>query len=226
MDSNSRKLWALGIIGCLLFGIGDWLLGYVAPGQIGEEFHVMRVGHGADYSLMKANITLLLGVIGMAFLIPGFRAHADILKDEKRKPLFRFLMSLCTVAWVVIHTTVSVGIYIYSWCMHMGDPVLAHDLTIDVMDLFQPMQIVSYVFLAVPLIMQIVDIVRGRTICKKVAVLFTSVVWMCVFSAIAKVLPASPFANGLDTFSVNAGMIVWFGYLITVNMSGEFLRKR
>ena len=221
MKNNSRKLWMLGIIGCLLFGIGDWLLGYVAPGQIGAEFHVMRVGHGADYSLVKVAITLLFGVIGTAFLIPGFRAQADILKDEKRKPLFRFLMSLCVVAWLVIHTTVSVGIYIYSWCMHMGDPALAHNLTIDVMDLFQPMQIVSYVFLAVPLVMQIVDIVRGKTVCNRKAVLFTSVVWMCVFSVIAKVLPASPFANGLDTFSMNAGMIVWLGYLIVTNPSKQ-----
>ena len=27
----------LGIIGCICFGIGDWLLGYVYPGRIGVE---------------------------------------------------------------------------------------------------------------------------------------------------------------------------------------------
>ncbi|MBQ7433296.1 MAG: hypothetical protein IJV50_07565 [Lachnospiraceae bacterium] len=214
MKNSSRKLWTLGIIGCICFGIGDWLLGYVDPGVIGEEFHVMRVGHGADYSLMKVTVTLFLGVIGMAFLIPGFRAQADILKDEKRKPLFRFFMTLCAVAWLVIHVTVSAGIFVYSWCMHQGDAVLAHDLAIDVMNLFQPMQLVSYVFLAVPLIMQILDIVRGRTVCKRTAVLFTSVVWMCVFSIFKFVFPASAFVNGLDTFSMNAGMIVWFIYLL------------
>lgn len=215
MKKSTGKLWLYGIIGCICFGIGDWLLGYVDPGVIGEEFHVIRVGHGADYSLMKVTITMLLGVLGMVFLIPGFRAQADILKDEKRKPVFRFLMTLCAVAWLAIHVTVSTGVYIYSWCMHQGDAAMAHDLTIDVLGLFRPIQFVSYAFLAVTLIMQILDIVKGRTLCPKIAVLFTPAVWMGALSLFQFVFPLSPFANGLYTFSMNGGMIIWFIYLLS-----------
>lgn len=213
ITENSRGLWLLGIVGCILFGVGDLLLGFVDPGIVSEKFSVIRAGNGADYDLTKVVWTLTLGTVGMAFLIPGFCAQADILKDEKRKPMFRFLMTLCTVSWVVIHTTVSAGIYIYSWCMHKGDAALAQELTIDVMGLFSPMQTVAYVFLAVPMIVQIIDIVRGKTVCKRTAVLFTPIVWMCVFAGAAKILPSSPFANGLDTFCMNGGMIVWLVYL-------------
>lgn len=211
--NNSKILWFLGIIGCILFGIGDWLLGFVDPGIVSEKFSVIRAGNGAEYELAKVVWTLALGTVGMAFLIPGFRAQADILKDEKDKPMFRFLMTLCTVSWIVIHTTVSAGIYIYSWCMHKGDAELAQELTLDVMGLFLPMQVIAYIFLAVLLIVQIIGIVRGKTVCRKIAVIFTPVVWMAVFSGAAKILPASPFANGLDTFCMNGGMIVWLIYL-------------
>ena len=210
---NNRTLWISGIVGCILFGIGDWLLGFVDPGIVSEQFSVIRAGNGAGYDLAKVVWTLTLGTVGMSFLIPGFRAQAEILKDEKDKPMFRFLMTLCTVSWIVIHTTVSAGIYIYSWCMHKGDAALAQELTLDVMGLFLPMQIISYVFLAVPMIVQIIDIVRGKTVCKRTALLFTPVVWMAVFSGAAKILPASPLANGLDTFCMNGGMIVWLVYL-------------
>ena len=32
----------LGIIGCICFGIGDWLLGYVDPGVIGERISEIK----------------------------------------------------------------------------------------------------------------------------------------------------------------------------------------
>ena len=73
---------------------------------------------------------------------------------------------------------------------------------------------------------EIVDIVRGKTVCKRTAVLFTSVVWMCVFSIFKFVFPASAFVNGLDTFSMNAGMIVWFIYLLLQVREGGLAEGR
>lgn len=214
---KTRKYWLLGIIGGLCFGAGDWLLEYVDPASVGEEFHVIHMGHGANYDLTKVSVTLLLAALGMVFLLPGFRAMANIVKDEKKKAREQFLWSLCAVGWIMIHFTVSVGIYVYSWCMHLENVELAHDLAVDVMDLFQPMQLVCYVFVAAPLILQLIDILRGKTVCKKMAALFSPLVWMCIFSAMAKILPAGPLANGLDGFCMNFGMIVWFVYLCMTN---------
>lgn len=214
---KTRKYWLFGIVGSLCFGIGDWLLEYVDPTSVGENFHVIHRGHGADYNLMRVSVTLLLAALGMTFLLSGFRAMGNIVKDEKRKVRKQYLWSLCAIGWLIIHFTVSMGIYIYSWCIHSANAELAHDLTIDVMDLFQPMQLVSYVFVAVPLILQLIDIVKGRTVCKKTAALFSPLIWMCIFSAIAKILPAGPLANGLDGFCMNFGMMVWFVYLCIVN---------
>lgn len=28
---GNQKFWLLGIMGCALFGVGDWLLGFVDP---------------------------------------------------------------------------------------------------------------------------------------------------------------------------------------------------
>ena len=43
----------LGIIGCICFGIGDWLLGYVDPGVIGERI--------SEIKWVLAAMTLILG---------------------------------------------------------------------------------------------------------------------------------------------------------------------
>jgi len=42
-----RKYAIQGIIGCTLFGVGDWLLGFVDTGKVeGDVFYFISVGHG------------------------------------------------------------------------------------------------------------------------------------------------------------------------------------
>lgn len=43
----------MGLLGCALFGVGDWLLGFVDPQPVSEVFSVLKAGHGADYPLME-----------------------------------------------------------------------------------------------------------------------------------------------------------------------------
>lgn len=37
----NKRYWGFGIVGCICFGIGDWLLGYVDPAFIeGDIFYL------------------------------------------------------------------------------------------------------------------------------------------------------------------------------------------
>lgn len=37
---------------------------------------------------------------------------------------------------------------------------------------------------------------------------------MALLSGLKFIVPATPFSNGIDTFCMNAGLIIWFVYLI------------
>lgn len=85
MVLNKRYI-IFGIIGCLCFGIGDWLLGYVDPALVESGvFYFIRAGHGADYDMAKAVVTLILMVIGICFLYPRLLHISEIANDEKTK---------------------------------------------------------------------------------------------------------------------------------------------
>ena len=40
--------------------------------------------------------------------------------------------------------------------------------------------------------------------------------WMALLSGLKFLIPASPFSNGIDTFCMNAGLIIWCVYLMAV----------
>ena len=164
MKKEYQKYWLCGIIGAVCFGIGDWLLGYVDPGIINESFSVIKAGHGAGYDLTKLTITLLFGAIGVPFLVLGCVKMADLVTEEKRRKTFRFWMTLLPVGWLIIHFTVSISIYVYSWCMHSGTAETAEKLATDIIQMMQPAQMVSWFFAGIPLVLLIVYVLRGKTV--------------------------------------------------------------
>lgn len=217
MKRENKKYWILGIIGCVLFGIGDWLLGYVDPAVVAEEFSVIKAGHGASYELAKIAVTVTIGAAGAPFLLLGCMRIAELVTEEGPRRRLRLTMTLLPVGWLIIHFTVSFGIFVYSWCMHRGDTAAAMELTLAVMDMDRGAQLISYLFAAIPLIQLVVYTVRGKTELKTSSLLFTPLLWMALLSGLKFVVPATRFTNGIDTFCMNAGMIVWFVYLLLID---------
>lgn len=214
MKKGYRKYWLCGIIGAICFGIGDWLLGFVDPGIVNASFSVIKAGHGAGYDLTKITITLLFGMIGAPFLALGCMKMADLVAENKKRKLFRFWMAMLPAGWLMIHFTVSVSIYAYSWQMQNGTAETAEKLAMDILRRMQPAQIVSYLFAGIPLVLLIVYTLRGKTALQKRSQFFTPLLWMGLLSGLKYIVPATPFSNGMDTFCMNAGLIVWFGYLM------------
>lgn len=213
MEKRNRKYWLLGLIGCALFGIGDWLLGYVDPQPISELFSVLKAGHGVDYALWKIALTLFLGALGVPFMMAGCMRMAELVTDEKRKNAMKWSMMLLPVGWLLIHFTVSCGIWVYAWNMQKGDPALALRMAEDAMRMFQSTQIAADLLAAIPLLLLVIYTLRNKTVLKKSSLLFTPLLWMALFSAVKFIVPATPFSNGIDTFCMNAGMMIWFAYL-------------
>lgn len=210
---KNRKYWIFGIVGSLLFGVGDWLLGWVDPTPVSAAFSVLKAGHGAEYPMAKLAITLTLGALGVPFLLAGCAHMAELVKEERRSA-FRYAMALLPVGWLLIHFTVSCGLFAYSWNMGAGQEGAALDMALATMNLFRGSQLVAYAFAGVPLVLLPVYVFKGWTSLEKSSQWFTPFLWMALLAAVKFVAPATPFTNGIDTFCMNGGLIVWFAYLL------------
>ncbi len=210
-----KKFIIFGMIGCLCFGIGDWLLGYVDPAPIeGNVFYFIRAGHGAGYDTGKAAVSLALAVAGMCFLHPGFSHIADIAKEEKTKRSLGYAMELCSVGWLALHILVSINVAVFAQAEKMGGRELAAALSGRLAGTGAAALFLVFLLIGIPLIMLAVCIVWQKTYLERKAAVFSLIVPMAAIFAVSQFLPESLFSYGLYTFCMNGGMIAWFGYLL------------
>ena len=206
-----KKYAIQGIIGCVLFGVGDWLLGFVDPGKVPEDvFYFISAGHGAGYPDWKIMVTMVCAIIGVLFLWQGFVHISDLMKEEKDKEGAKRVFTFLTYSWLIIHFVVTIIVFIYSYsCRTLGSEQ-AVIITNGLDKVLDPCILIAYLILGIALIDLLIIIARGRTKLKRTDAFITPLTWMLIIGAVSMVLPASMFSKGLYTFCMNGGMIVWF----------------
>ncbi len=157
-----KKFIIFGIIGCLCFGIGDWLLGYVDPAPIeGNAFYFIRTGHGAGYNTGKAAVSLALAVAGICFLHPGFSHISDIAKEEKTKCSIGYAMEICSVGWLALHILVSINVAVFAQAEKMGGREFAAALSGRLGSTGTAALFLVFLLIGVPLIMLAFSVLRS-----------------------------------------------------------------
>ena len=115
-----KKYAIQGIIGCALFGVGDWLLGFVNPDTVeGDTFYFISAGHGASYADWKILVTMVCAVIGVLFFIIVIARGRTTLK--KREVFFTpltWILIIGLISMIMPVSAFSKGLY--TFCMNGG----------------------------------------------------------------------------------------------------------
>lgn len=211
----NKKYAVQGIVGCVLFGVGDWLLGFVDPEEVQEDvFYFISAGHGAGYPDWKIMVTMGCAIIGVLFLWQGFVHISDLMIEERDKAGAARVFTFMTYSWLIIHFVVTIMVFIYSYSCRTIGTDQAVMITNGLDKVMNPCIFIAYLILGIALVDLVIVIARGKTKLKRSDAFITPLTWILIIGAVSMVLPASPFSKGLYTFCMNGGMIVWFIRLI------------
>ncbi|MBR3136007.1 MAG: hypothetical protein IKG32_03220 [Clostridia bacterium] len=108
--NKSKRLLIIGIIGCLLYVIGDFLFAATGKGQTTESIGFMvRVAY-LEMGTWRMVASILCGFVGTLLYYMGFhrmygllKIHVTEEKDQKWLKLFRIAYITGTVAWSYVH---------------------------------------------------------------------------------------------------------------------------
>ena len=136
IEEKSKRLLLIGIIGCLLYVIGDFLFAATGKGQTTESIGFMvRVAY-LEMGTWRMAASILCGFVGTLLYYMGFHRMYCLLKihvtedrDRKWVRLFRVAYVTGTVAWVYVHAMfMNVAlIFKYVW-QSCGDMQTAADI--------------------------------------------------------------------------------------------------
>ena len=109
-ENKAKRLLIIGIIGCLLYVIGDFLFAATGKGQTTESIGFMvRVAY-LEMGTWRMAASILCGFAGTLLYFMGFHCMYGLLKirvteaeDQKWVKLFRIAYVTGTVAWTYVH---------------------------------------------------------------------------------------------------------------------------
>ena len=116
MEIEKRKITialVCGMLGCLCFGSGDWLMLY---GDTVHDGSIYWLTHGA------AQIPAWRNTLAMALAFPGIILYGialfaleDFIRSEKERKVYRTLTAFGLTPWIALHLFYIMILYAFSW---------------------------------------------------------------------------------------------------------------
>ena len=136
---KSEKLLKFGIIGCLLYVIGDFLFAATGKGQTTETIGLFVKVAYLEMGTWRMAASILCGFVGTLLYYMGFHRmygllkihirHSDNDKNQKWVKLFRAAYITGTVAWTWVHAMFMTQALIFKYIWQaFGDMEKAADI--------------------------------------------------------------------------------------------------
>ena len=133
---NSKKMLVIGIIGCVLFVIGDYLYAATGKGQTTQAMGCMVKVAYLEMGTWRMVASILCGFFGTMLYYMGFhrmygllKIHIKEPKDQKWVKLFRVAYISGTVGWAYVHAMFMTVALIFKFIYQTyGDMAAAADI--------------------------------------------------------------------------------------------------
>ena len=108
-ENKQRRKLLLGICGCLLYVVGDFLFAALGPEQSTETMGLMVQVAYLDMATWRFVVSILCGVLGTALYYVGFHQMEQLLRlhlpahQQKWRKGFRIAYLTGTVCWGYVH---------------------------------------------------------------------------------------------------------------------------
>ncbi|MCR5768448.1 MAG: hypothetical protein K6G45_08170 [Lachnospiraceae bacterium] len=207
VTKNTRAL-ICGILGCLCYGGGDWLMMYGDPSCTGKLLWL---------TTGTAQIPQWRYVLAMALAFPGIILYGIALfavqgyiKEEKQRKVYHYLNAFGLTPWIALHLIYVLILSLFAWLNnngYAGDAVIICEALFGQFSWLVPVSEV----LMLPVFLYCFYLqITGKTVYRK-SMAFTNV--LVIFAAlkiIASLMPVSAFKLGFTNGLMSESMIIWF----------------
>ena len=211
---NNRRTLALvcGMLGCLCYGGGDWLMMYGDPTHAGAL--IWLTAGTAQIPLWRYNLAMALAFPGiLLYGIALFAVETYILTKKERK-IYHYLNAFGLTPWIALHLFYIMILMLFAWLNTNG---FAADALTICEGLFHKLSwlvpVSEALMLPVFLYWFYLQTI-GRTVFPKWMAFSNVLILLGLLKVISGLLPVSAFRLGFTNGLMSESMILWFAIML------------
>ena len=210
-----------GMLGCLCYGCGDWLMIYGDPSHAGT---VSWLTTGvAAIPKWRFNLAMALAFPGIILYGIALFAVERYIRTEKERKVYHFLNAFGLTPWIALHLFYIMILILFSWMNANG---YAMDAVAVCEGLFYQL---SWLVPVCEILMLPVFIywfwlqVRRRTLFPRWMAFSNVLIIFAVLKGLSVLLPVSAFRLGFTNGLMSESMIIWFGIMAMWERKGDVI---
>jgi hypothetical protein len=210
-----------GILGCICFGCGDWLMIYGDVTHNGSLYWLTNVT--AQISKWRNSLAMLLSFPGIIFYGIALFSISDFIRENRQKKIYKTLTFLGLTPWLSLHLFYIMILFLFSWLNGNGYADVAMPACEALFKHLSWIVTLSEVFMLAPFIYWFYLQITKKTVFPRASA-FTNILFIyAVMYIIKMLLPDSPFRLGFTNGLMSESMIIWF--VIVFIWEKDVLRK-
>ena len=202
-----------GILGCLCYGSGDWLMIYGDTTHSGSLFWLTQ--GAAQIAGWRNGLAMALAFPGIIFYGVALFYLENFIKKQKEKKIYHYLNAFGLTPWMTLHLFYIMILYLFSWMNQNG----YQDIALTVCEaLFAHLSWIIYLselFMLPVFIYWFYLVVCGKTTLPKWMGATNVLVFYGILSVIKMLLPDTAFRIGFTNGLMSESMI-WFFLFIWI----------
>ena len=203
-------LWC-GILGCLCFGGGDWLMIFGDPSYSGA-LSWLTAGV-AQIPQWRYNLAMILAFPGIILYGAALFAVQGYIKGERERKVYHYLNAFGLTPWIALHLFYVMILTLYSWMNANGYAAEALPVCEGLFAQLSWLVPISEAMMLPVFLYWFYLQLRGKTVFPKWMAFTNVLVIFAVFKGLTLLMPVSAFRIAFTNGLMSESMVIWFAVM-------------
>lgn len=205
-----------GMLGCLCFGAGDWLMIYGDTTYSGSLYWLTE--GVADIVPWRNGLAMVLSFPGIILYGIALFAIQGYIKESRHQKVYHYLNVFGLTPWIALHLFYIMILYLFAWMNKNGFEQAALPAAQALYAHLSWVVIVSEVMMLPPFLCWFYLVAAGKTeLPKKMALSNPLTIYLALY-LVKSLMPDSAFRIGFTNGLMSESMIIWFGVFLYWNI--------
>lgn len=211
MNSTKKRLapaMLCGLLGCLCYGGGDWLMIYGDPAHAGRLFWLTE--GAAAIPAWRNGLAMLLAFPGVVLYGIALFCIGGFIRDARGRKIYHYLNAFGLTPWMCLHLFYIMLLYLYGWLRGNGYADAALPACEALFDHLSWIVWVSEALMLPVFLYWFYLVAAGRTTLPRILALGNVLVFYFALTFVKNMMPDTAFRIGFTNGLMSESMVLFF----------------